>query len=209
MRRATSTSRRSKAATARLAALAVSLTVFGFAAVASAKDFRVKKEWAFPVHSDGLVAASVDFANSCQKGCRHPAPHLAKAEIIAKDRTPNSFYVWMFIEDVKNSKWFSQVTIRRTAHGAHVDLVMVSEKLGAELAKASGLPSEPAFDDCRTSYDFEEVSTTGGTFSQTKVTYSTSVALSGLNAFFGGGVAQSRLEETSRAIYQDLLSVRP
>lgn len=200
--------RRAGALGARFAALVVSLSVFGFAAVASAKDFRVKKEWTFPVHAEGLVAASVDFADSCQKGCRHPAPHLAKGEIIAKDRTPNSFYVWMFIEDVKNSKWFSQVTIRRSAHGAHVELVMVPDKLGAELAKASGLPSEPAFDDCRTSYDFEEVSD-GGTFSKTLVTYSTSVALSGLNAFFGGGVAQSRLEETSRAIYQDLLSVRP
>ena len=200
--------RRAGAFGARFAALVVSLCVFGFAAVASAKDFRVKKEWTFPVHSEGLVAASVDFDNSCQKGCRHPAPHLAKAEVIAKDRTPNSFYVWMFIEDVKNSKWFSLVTIRRTAHGAHVELVMVPDKVGAELAKASGLPSEPAFDDCRTSYDFEEVYD-GDTFSKTKVTYWTSIALSGLSAFFGGGVAQSRLEETARSIYQDLLSVRP
>ena len=153
------------------------------------------------------MAAVLAFDQRCARGCRHFAPRLVRTVVLPYRRKPDDFYVWMFIEDARNSKWFSHVTIQRVARRMSVSIQMVTSEMASFLERTSGQSYDPAFNECATTYEIEPASDANGR-AKTLVTFSTAIGLSGAAAIFGGTVAENRLKEAAVAVRRDLSSVK-
>jgi hypothetical protein len=173
-----------------------------------AKDFSVSRQWLFPARAEALLEVILAFGQSCDHGCRYRTPHVTQAIVLQYQRRPDSFYVWTFVEDIENSTFFSQVSVRREPGRVHVEVRLVPAKRAAELTKATGKPHDPDFDDSVTLIDLEEL-LEAGRFKQTRVRFSNTLRMSGLGATFGAGVVRDRLEEDARATFASLRAVRP
>jgi hypothetical protein len=173
------------------------------AATAQAKDFRIERAWRFGARAQDLLPVIIGYDKSCDRGCLYRAPHVAQSIVLAQERRPDSFYVWMAVKDVQDSSWFSRVTIRRDARGIHVEVRAVSENVAKSLAKLSGKRSDPDFDDAVATYDVIET-VNNGRFLETRVNFSNVLRISGLPAVFGAGVIRDRLREEAQAVFLDL-----
>jgi hypothetical protein len=148
------------------------------------------------------------FEDTCERGCNHYVPRLVKTVVLPYARRPDDFYVWMFIEDIQDAKWFSHVLIRKTTSRIRVTIEMVDPSRAAMLEKTTGKEDDPAFDECYTIYDIDTIETGAGP-PRTRVTFTSLISLSGLAAFFGSGIARNRLEEAAHAVHKDLATVKP
>jgi len=171
---------------------------------AAAKQVRVSHVWNLKASPETVLDAVLAFENTCRHGCAHYVPHLVKTTVLSYQRRPDDFYVWMFVEEIQNSKWFSHVTVRRSGQHVRVVIQMVEPPLAAALQKSTGEVDDPAFDECTTVYDLDPSNGTSGT----RMTFTSVVSLSGLAAFFGSGIARGRLEEATEAVRRDLARIR-
>jgi hypothetical protein len=103
------------------------------------------------------------------------------------------------VKDVRDSSWFSHVTVRRTEHHARVEVRMVAPALGATLEKSTQRSNDPAVDGSANVYELEELAA-----DRTRVTLTETVSLSGVSAIFGSGIVRDRLEEAARAMRDNL-----
>jgi len=190
------------------------LVVLVFAALAlvprcaHAKRVWVTERWDLAAPPQAILDSMMQFEDTCERGCKHQIPRLVKTVVLPYERRPDDFYVWMFIEDIQDAKWFSHVTVRRSGSRTKVVIQMVSPSLAARLEKTTGLEDDPAFDECFTVYDLETVVAGAGP-PRTRLTFTSLISLSGLAAFFGSGIAHGRLEEAAHAVHRDLAGVKP
>lgn len=173
------------------------------AGTASAKDFRVHRDWAFPRRAAELVSMLADYTDMCDHGCRYHAPTVQKSVVLSYKRTPNDFYVWTSTDDIQDSSWFGHVTIQQTEHRAHLEFKMVSEDVAEMLEKTTKLENDPATDYCTVTYDIVE-EYLDGKFVRSAVSFTTVVRLGGLAAWIGGGIVTSRLSDAAHAVFLDL-----
>ena len=143
--------------------------------------------------TEGLVDKSVEHilgvlgtSDICDSGCKYQQPNLVKEVHLKPHATKSSFYKWSYIDNTKDTKFFTQVTITRKDGGAHVKLRTLTEQTDAaridELEKASQLEHAPIFDQAITDYEL----TPEGDKTRVKVTAVTKV--SGFVAMFKGKV---------------------
>ncbi len=175
-----------------------------WAATAEAKDVSFRRSWVLKTPAQTIVDVLTDYAHYCDEGCKYRYPSVKKTLVLPFRRTPSSFYVWTFVEDIKNSEWFSHVTVKSEGNRTVVTFAMVTERQGKALERKYGKPHDPVFDRCITRYDIREISR-DGKFQKTHLTFSAQVSVSGLISLFSGAV-HSGLEDTAEAILRNILS---
>jgi len=190
-----------------ISAALVALTVLS-GARAEAKEVIVKKAWDIGRPAADLVRILAAADQYCVRGCRYPVPSVVTAQILAYQRHPDDFYTWTSVKDVRDSTWFSHVTIRRSDGRIRVDARMVTPELGATLAGLTHKEHAPSVDATSNVYELEELRD-GDRFRTTRVTLTSTVSLSGVSAAFGGGIVHDRLEEAAKAMHQNLLRPPP
>jgi hypothetical protein len=173
---------------------------------AQAKDFRFSRQWTIPARAEALVQVIVAYDETCDKGCRYRAPHVAQALVLGHEREPDSFYVWTFVVDFQDSSWFSHVTIERGAGRIRVEDRLVSRGVADALRRASGKRHAPDFSDYCATYDLEELFD-GGRFVATRVSFEEALSIPGLAGLLGSGIVKGRLKEAARSLEQDLRAV--
>ena len=168
------------------------------ASSAQAEQVSYRKSWKVRKRADAIVKILSDYNRFCDSGCRYRYPSVTAAVILPYRRTDTSFFVWTLVEDVKDSEWFSHVTIRKKGNRSVVQFAMVSEKQGERLEKISRRPHDPVFDTCLTRYEITEVFRENR-FQYSQITFSAKVTVSGLISIFSGAV-ESGLEDTGKAM---------
>lgn len=177
---------------------------------AQAEQVTYKKSWKVRKRAEAIVQVLTDYNRYCDSGCRYRYPSVSTAVILPYKKTDTSFFVWTLVEDVKDSEWFSHVTIRKRGNRSVVQFAMVSEKQGERLEKISKRPHDPVFDACVTRYEITEVFR-DNRFLFSQITFSAKVTVSGLISIFSGAV-ESGLEETGKAMIANInrgISKRP
>jgi hypothetical protein len=185
---------------AHISILVVSLLFCASSAMAEQVSYR--KSWKVRKRADAIVEVLTDYNRYCDSGCRYRYPSVTTAVILPYKRTDTSFFVWTLVEDIKDSEWFSHVTIRKNGNRSVVQFSMVSEKQGERLEKISRRPHDPVFDTCITRYEITEVFR-DNRFLFSQITFSAKVTVSGLISIFSGAI-KSGLEETGKAMIDNI-----
>ncbi|MBN1655659.1 MAG: hypothetical protein JXA30_17980 [Deltaproteobacteria bacterium] len=173
-----------------------------FSSVAEAKSVSYHKSWQVKKRADAIVEVLTDYNRYCDSGCRYRYPSVKQALILPYKRTNTSFYVWTFVEDVKDSEWFSHVTVKKSGNRTVIQFSMVSEKQGETLERISKRPHDPVFDSCVTRYEITEIFQEGR-FLLSKLSFSAKVTISGLIALFSGAV-EDGFADTGKAIIENV-----
>jgi hypothetical protein len=154
---------------------------------------------------DKPVAAVVDsiaaYDQYCAHGCRYYVPSVVTAQILGYARRPDDFYVWTSVKDIKDSSWFSHVTVEHRARAARVVVRMVGDGKAEALHEATKLEHAPSVDGTVNVYDLAELPGDPG---KTRVTFTETVSISGVSAFFGSGIVHQRLEQAAAAMHKAL-----
>jgi hypothetical protein len=182
------------------AALLLGFAMLG-AAPASAKDVVVRRSWDVEKPVADVVAVLVAYDQYCAHGCRYQVPSVVTAQILAYARHADDFFVWTSVKDIKDSTWFSRVTVQRTDHGARVVIRMVNPATAVTLAKASQREHAPSVDGSSNVYELTDL---GEKTPKTRVTLTATVSLSGVSALFGSGIVRDRLEEAAQAMRKNV-----
>jgi len=191
-----------------VASAAVAALVILSAAHARAKEVVVKKTWDIGRPAADLVRTLAAYDQYCAHGCRYQVPSVVTAQILSYERHPDDFYTWTSVKDVKDSTWFSHVTVRRGDGRARVEIRMVTPELGATLEKTTRREHAPSVEVTSNVYELDELRD-GDRFRTTRVTLTSTVVLSGVSAAFGSGIVHDRLEEAAKAMHQNLLRPPP
>jgi hypothetical protein len=144
----------------------------------------------------------LDYERYCDSGCRYRYPSVKKTLIVPRWRHPQSFYVWTFVEDTKNSEWFSHVTVKRHKDRTVVLFDMIKDKRIKKLERATGKPHDPVFETCTMRYEVRE-QFKDGRFHNSVLTFTGHVEVTGLIAIFSGAV-RSGLADTWKAILDNV-----
>ncbi len=178
------------------------VTLLFCASSALAEQVTYKKSWKARKRADAIVEVLTDYNRYCDSGCRYRYPSVSAAVILPYKKTDTSFFVWTLVEDIKDSEWFSRVTVRKKGNRSVVQFTMVSEKQGERLEKISRRPHDPVFDTCVTRYEITEVFR-NNRFLFSQITFSAKVTVSGLISIFSGAV-KSGLEDTGKAMIDNI-----
>jgi hypothetical protein len=179
-----------------------SISLLFCASIVEAKDVVYKKSWKVNKNAQEIVAILTDYNNYCDKGCKYRSPSVKKSVVLPYQKTDSSFYMWTFVEDTKDSKWFSHVTITQSGNRTIVLSTMLLDKQAEELAKISKRPNAPVFDDCVSRYEITEIFR-DGQFVSSEISFIAKVTISGLISLFSGQV-ESGLEESGKAIINNI-----
>lgn len=127
------------------------------------------------------------YSQICDSGCKYRAPSLVQMFVVSYQREKNSYYTWSDIEDVKDSEFFSRVTINDRGNG-HITMVTSvldpSDKNLGGLKKASGKDHGPLSDSGMTRFEIVEVFGADGKFQKTRVQQIQKITVSGLYEMF-------------------------
>lgn len=165
---------------------------------ARAKEVSFRQSWKVGARASEIVEVLTDYGHYCDRGCRYRYPSVAETLVLSHGKTPSSFYVWTFVEDTKNSEWFSHVTVITKGRVTVVQLVQLNGRRAEQLARLSGKPNDSLFDSNRINYRIEEIFR-GDRFLHSELTFIARVTVSGLISLFSGAI-RSGLRETAEAV---------
>ncbi len=171
------------------------------AAPAFAKDIVVRRTFEVDKPLAAVTDAIAAYDQYCVRGCKYYVPSVVIAQILEYARRPDDFYVWTSVKDIKDSSWFSHVTVERSAHGTRVVVRMVGDTKAEALHKATKLEHAPSVDGMVNVYDLAELAGAPG---KTRVTFTGTVSISGVSALFGSGIVHDRLEQAASAMRKAL-----
>lgn len=133
------------------------------------------------------------YKDICDKGCKYHSPSLVQMFVVNYQRTADSYYTWSYLDDVKDSQFFSHVTIRRSGKGR---ITMVTQVVDpgsphvAGLKKASGKDHEPLSDAGMTRFEIDESYDADGKYLKTKVQQIQKITVSGVFQMFTGKIRE-------------------
>jgi hypothetical protein len=179
-----------------------SISLLFCASAVKAEDVVYHKSWKVNKTAQEIVAVLTDYNHYCNKGCTYRYPSVKQAVVLPYQKTESSFYVWTFVEDTKDSKWFSHVTINKMGNNTVVQFKMLLDKEAEALEKMSKRPNAPVFDDCFSRYAITEIYR-DGQFLLSEITFSAKITVSGLIALFSGEV-ESGLKESAEATINNI-----
>lgn len=87
----------------------------------------------------------IDYENTCMSGCLYYSPSVKEIKIIPNGRTADKFYVWISIDDVKDSQAFSRIEIKRYPGQIIIEQEQVQYEIGRAFEESTGLPHNPLF----------------------------------------------------------------
>jgi hypothetical protein len=139
-----------------------------------------------------------DYENSCESGCDFNLPSIAEIRIIKDiDYTEESFYTWTFVDDFKDSKFFSSVKTKRVNDQITLTSSQVSKSEGKSLSKRTGLKSKPLLKSSVATYKIRNVD------SGVEVIYSIRIKY-GMALGTVSGLIKKGLERSANAIVKNL-----
>jgi hypothetical protein len=185
-------------------ALGANAALLLFAAHAQAKDISYQQSWTIAKSAQAIEKVITDYARYCDQGCKYRYPSVKQTLVVSLWRRPHSFYVWTFVENIKNSIWFSHVTIEKKGARTAIRFTMLTDNRIRALEQATGKPHRPLFDACQTEYQIRELST-AGRFQKSVLTFRARVTVTGIISWFSGSV-RSGLEEAAQAVYSNISS---
>jgi hypothetical protein len=174
------------------------LAPFILSSPARAGEITYRESWNVARRAGEIVGVLTDYGRYCDRGCRYRYPGVKETLVLPYRKTPSSFYVWTFVEDIKNSEWFSRVTVQTRGRLTVVQFEMLTGRPAEELARISGKPNDSVFDSCLTRYRIEEIFR-GERFLCSQLTFTARVTVSGLISLFSGAI-RSGLRQTAGAI---------
>src|SRR5690606_11011126 len=93
----------------------------------------------------------------CDSGCRYYGTHVKKELRLANRATPTHYFKWQFIENARDTKFFTRVTIKKGKSSTEVTLQTLTRAkdgpLIDELVKNTQLAHNPVFDEATTRYE--------------------------------------------------------
>lgn len=123
----------------------VFLLTLSFLSVAFAGNRTYSLSYEATKNTDELLENIIDYENTCMSGCTHYAPSVAEIKVLKHDYSEDAFYIWVNIDDVKDSQSFAEVKVTREDGKITVEQKQVSARLGNELKRISGLANNPLF----------------------------------------------------------------
>jgi len=175
------------------------------ASPALAKEVVVRHSFDVDKPLTTVVDAIAAYDQYCASGCKFYVPSVVTAQILQYARRADDFYVWTSVKDIKDSSWFSHVTVEHGARSTRVVVRMVGDTKAEALHMATKLEHAPSVDGTVSVYDLSEVPGTPG---KTRVTFTGTVSISGVAAFFGSGIVHDRLEQAATAMRKALTRPR-
>jgi hypothetical protein len=143
--------------------------------------------------ADEVLKVLTAYADVCDSGCKYTSPSLIRMFVVNYNKSPTDYYTWSDHDDVKDSQFFSHVTIQRPKSGR---ITMVTSVLDpssphvAALKKASGKEHAPLSDAGVTRFEIEERYDTSGKFVQTEVQQIQKITVSGIFEMFTGKIRE-------------------
>ncbi len=152
------------------------------------------------LEAEDVYERIVDYANSCDIGCDFTLPSISEIRVIEDiDYSKNSFYTWTFVDDFKDSKFFSIVKTTRSDRGITLMSNQVSKSHGKKLSKKTGLKSKPLLKASNATYKLKNVDNGVEVVYSIKIKYG--LALSAVS-----GLVKKGLERSANAIVKNLSS---
>lgn len=130
--------------------------LFSISIFAGTKDHYLKYE--VQKNSAELVDIYTNFESTCMNGCPYYSPSVEEIKVIVYDKTPNSFYIWVSIKDLKDSQSFFKIDIKKHKNMTQVSQRQVSKKLAKKLEARTYLANNPLFKSNNTLATFESIS---------------------------------------------------
>jgi len=181
------------------------LLLTGASHVLAAELIRYEESTIISKSDEQLLAALLDYGNWCEKGCKYKSPGVVVDEKVAPRKTQDHFYTWTWIRDIKDTKYFSEVTVKRSASATTIEsraLSRADQALVDELKKATGRALDVLFD---TSVNLVTVHPlpAADASPRTQVTFTTTVTVSGFLAMFPEKLRKG-LKESTEAVFAAL-----
>jgi hypothetical protein len=183
--------------------LSISLLLFAAPAMA-AKDIRFVDSTLIQKPKDTLEKALLSYGDWCDSGCQYKSPGVKIEERLAFESTKSRFYTWTWVSDIKDLKYFSEVTISRKKGSFTITKRALGDSDSAlvkKLEKSSGHPHKPLLDSSVNIVRVKTVLSAKGP--ECKVTMDTKVRVGGFLSMFSGRV-MSGLKESTKALFQSL-----
>jgi len=152
-----------------------------------------------------VLAALLDYGNWCEKGCKYKSPGVVVDEKVPPRQKPDHFYTWTWIRDIKDTKYFSEILVKRAQDTTTIKSRALSrdeQSLIDELKKATGRAHDVLFDTSLNLVTVRPLSPSGGT-PRTQVTFATTVTVSGFLAMFPEKMRKG-LKESTDAVFAAL-----
>lgn len=181
------------------------LLLTGASHVLAAELIRYQETAVITKSHEEVLTALLDYGNWCEKGCKYNSPGVVVDEKLAPRQKPDHFYTWTWISDIKDTKYFSEITVKRAADATTIEsraLTRGEQALIDELKKATGRVHDVLFDTSVNLVTLRALPAAGG-HAQTQVTFSTTVTVSGFLAMFPEKMRKG-LKESTQAVFAAL-----
>lgn len=181
------------------------LLLTGASQVFAAELVRYEETTVIAKSQEQVLAALLDYGNWCEKGCKYASPGVIVDEKIALRQKPDRFYTWTWIRDIKDTKYFSEITVKRSADATTIEsraLTRSEQSVIDELKKATGRAHDVLFDTSLNLVTVRPLPAANGT-SQAQVTFATAVTVSGFLAMFPEKLRKG-LKESTQAVFAAL-----
>ncbi len=154
---------------------------------------------------DDVLGALLDYGNWCEKGCKYKSPGVVVDKKLDFEKTHDRFYTWTWIRDIKDTKYFSEIHVRRGANRTTIEsraLTKEERSLIKRLEKAAGRNQDALFDASTNLVTLRRMTDPQG-HERTAMSFNTEVKVSGLLAMFTGKLKQG-LKESTEAVFAAL-----
>jgi hypothetical protein len=152
-----------------------------------------------------VLGALLAYGQWCEKGCKYKSPGVVVDKKVAATQDPDHFYTWTWIRDIKDTKYFSEITVRRSADQVTIEsraLTRAEKSQINKLEKTTGYQHDVLFDASRNLVTVKALKSNDGK-PQTKVRFATQVTVSGFLAMFPGKLKQG-LSDSTQAVFDAL-----
>ncbi len=173
-------------------------------AAQAAKDVHFKDSALVMKSKASLEKALLSYGDWCDSGCRYKSPGVKVDKRLKFRDTPQRFYTWTWVSDIKDLKYFSEVTVTKNARSLKITKRALGDKdkaLIKELKTVSGYPHKPLLDSSVNVVTVDALAAESG--HKCRVTMDTKVRVGGFLSMFSGRVL-SGLKDSTNAILKAL-----
>lgn len=122
---------------------------------ATADDFNRVVTHVTTQSPEQILTILTSYPQICGSGCKYRVPNVKQILQLSHKKTDKSWYTWTWLSTaLKDTKYFTHVTRMEKADGTSLLVLRLlsqgDDALIAELTKASGKVSQPAFDSGKT-----------------------------------------------------------
>jgi hypothetical protein len=119
------------------------LTILSCSVFAGSKSYSLNFEVTDSV--ENLIGKYIDYEHTCMNGCTYQSPSVSEIKILDVGKTADRFFIWISIDDIKDSQSFYRVKITKEGKKTIIAQEQLSKMMGEILEQKTGLPYNPLF----------------------------------------------------------------